>query len=292
LKKTLENIVYSWRRITSIILEEKMIIPKKKNHCLRELIEEWKLYGPAVWAETSFKESKHAFFRSAIDISNNKNAEYFCAKLEYAHELYSFVLDGGTFTNGKKATHDLQDLLKLFNNFKPGWFPSINQQISNKTQNTTVWLTNKKLPHGLPFTAKKKINKDNWPLTVRHICTANTTNLTKVPIEELDCGAGSFAVLEINNLFINVDDVIYVNDQHLLVKAIYVLKNNKVIVSGVLMQVQPFPREILQKSTQRVIIDGALITACYVLRHNCNINCDLEAHHCTDYYGINKLFLK
>ena len=38
-----------------------MVVPK--NHCLRELLEEWKLYGPAVWGETSFKESKHAFFR-------------------------------------------------------------------------------------------------------------------------------------------------------------------------------------------------------------------------------------
>jgi len=81
----LESVVYKLRKVSYIILEGKMKVPK--NHCLRELVEEWKLFGPAIWGETSFKESKHAFFRNAIPTSNNKDAEYFCAKMEYSHQL-------------------------------------------------------------------------------------------------------------------------------------------------------------------------------------------------------------
>jgi len=88
----------------------------------------------------------------------------------------------------------LQDLLKLFNNYKPGWFDRINQQkMSNKIENTTTWLRTKKLPNGLPFTVKKKIDKDKWPLRLQHFMSY-TTNLSKVTEEELNGGAGSFGM--------------------------------------------------------------------------------------------------
>jgi len=288
-EENLQMLVYNWRKLTFIILQDKMKVPK--NHCLREMVEEWKLFGPAVWGETSFKESKHAFFRTAINISNNKDAEYFCTKLEYSYQLAVKILDGGIFTNGKSyaQNQEMNNLIDLFKEVNENWITGATNTLDTHTFDRN-WLIKKNIPHGLSFTVKGKVRKDHWPFNLNKLINGHILNTVDIALPTLlEMRVGSFRKYEdsILDIGLEVGNVAYSNSQYFEIIGIYVTEGtNTPLLHGRFVIEISSPYKLFTSGTivstnasyEQILLDPRKVEEVYIMQHACGEDCTLNEH--------------
>jgi len=102
IEQQIKEACYMYSTLSYNTLKHFVNFPKQHQHCI-EATYQWLINGPSCFYDTRTYESMHSQCRKAQSIDNNKNINYFIAKLDWQMKFIRHISTGGIFLDGKQT---------------------------------------------------------------------------------------------------------------------------------------------------------------------------------------------